>query len=521
MNREAPLFDWLHARSAGVLLHPTSLPTDTGIGNLGAAAFRFVDFLHTSGLRVWQMCPLGPTGYGDSPYQCFSAFAANPYFIDPAPLADDGLLEDAELEPLRRLPRDRVDYGGLYETFWPILRQAYARFRDSGADSVADYGTLRAFREAQAHWLEDYARFMALKNHCGGRPWQEWPEQFRDYAKASRQSLPDEVADDIEAQVFFQYVVYAQLVRLRRYATSRNVSLLGDVPIFVALDSADVWANRELFQLDAAGEPTAVAGVPPDYFSDDGQLWGNPLFAWEAHRATDFRWWTERVRANLSFYDIVRLDHFRGFEACWSVPADAKTAKAGKWTESPGRELFRAIRKACPEAKLVAEDLGLITDAVRELRAATGLPGMAVLHFAFGGDAGNAYLPHNHERNMVVYSGTHDNNTTAGWYASLDEGTRDHVRRYLSVSGDSISWDLVRAAIRSTARMAVFPLQDLLGLGGEARLNRPGAPEGNWQWRYTPEQLDGLEHDSAPYLREVLGLFGRLPDATDPAQETK
>jgi 4-alpha-glucanotransferase len=461
------------------------------------------------GMHVWQICPLGPTGYGDSPYQCFSAFAGNPYFIDLEPLLYEDLLTEAEVQPLRELPRDHVDYGSLYAAFWPVLRLAYDRFKASGAQSFQGYGSLKDFRSAQSAWIEDFALFLSLKAHFSGNSWLEWPEELRDIDSARKQKLPRAVQDSVEAQVFSQYLFYAQLAKLRAYAGTKGVEILGDVPIFVALDSADVWANRQLFRLNASGRPTAVAGVPPDYFSADGQLWGNPLYNWTAHKKSQFAWWLERIKSNLEFYDIVRLDHFRGFESYWSVPATEKTAIKGKWIKGPGLELFKAIHAAFPQAKLVAEDLGVITPAVTKLHEATGLPGMAVLHFAFGGDADNAYLPHNYKGNTVTYSGTHDNDTTHGWYEKLDDKTKDHVRRYLHVSGDTISWDLIRAAIESSAELAIVPIQDLMSLGSEARLNTPGAPTGNWQWRYQPHQLDALWQNSAPYLRELLALSDR------------
>lgn len=515
--QKLPLYNWLDQRSAGVLLHVSSLPSETGIGNLGAAAYAQIDFMQAAGFHVWQICPLGPTGYGDSPYQCFSAFAGNPYFIDLAPLVADGLLLDAELDALRALPQDSVDYGALHQLFWPILEQAYQRFKASGADHFRDYGSLKKFRQAQAHWLEDFALFTALKASFGGHCWQEWPKGYKNVTQARKQALSDQVLATAEAQVFYQYLFYAQLAKLRDYAGKKGVEILGDAPIFVAFDSADVWANPSLFQLNKDGSPQAVAGVPPDYFSDDGQLWGNPLYAWAAHEASNFAWWIERIQSNLEFYDIVRLDHFRGFESYWSVPSDEETARNGTWIKSPGLALFRAIQRACPQAKLIAEDLGVITEEVDELRAATGLPGMAVLQFAFGGDAGNLYLPHNYSRNCVVYSGTHDNDTTLGWYRQLDEATQDHVRRYLEVPGNSISWDLIRAAIQSCAYMAIVPMQDLMSLDSDARLNTPGTQMGNWQWRYRPHQLDELAFNSTHYLRELLFLYGRDGVAT-PAQ---
>lgn len=506
---QQPLYNWLNERTAGVLLHISSLPSDTGIGNFGASAYRYIDFLNASGMSVWQICPLGPTGFGDSPYQCFSAFAGNPYFIDLQPLVDEGLITHDEYGQLAELPRDHVDYGALYQTIWPILRAAYQRFKDSKKKQFLDYGSLAKFRTAQSHWLDDYALFVALKESFGGICWLDWPAEYRDAASAKKQKKSSEVADTADAHIFYQYLFYAQLAKLRAYAGTQGVEILGDAPIFVALDSSDVWASPELFQLKKDGKPKAVAGVPPDYFAADGQLWGNPLYDWSAHEKTQFAWWIQRIKSNLEFYDIVRLDHFRGFESYWSVPAGETTARNGTWTPCPGLKLFEAIREACPDAKLVAEDLGVITDEVNELRKATGLPGMAVLQFAFGGEADNAYLPHNYDRNCVAYSGTHDNDTSIGWYQSIDDSMQDHVRRYLNVSGEEIAWDLIRAAIESSAHLAVFPLQDLLSLGSEARLNTPGAPTGNWQWRYQPHQLEQLQKDSAAYLREHLALYGR------------
>jgi 4-alpha-glucanotransferase len=506
---QKPLYNWLTERSSGILLHVSSLPSDTGIGNFGSGAYHYIDFMEACGMHVWQICPLGPTGYGDSPYQCFSAFAGNPYFIDLEPLLHAELITEKEVQSLRDLPRDHVDYGSLYRAFWPVLHLAYGRFKESGANSFENYGPLQAFRKAQSDWIEDFALFLSLKAHFGGICWLDWPDDFRDFESVKKQKLPETVQHSIEAHIFYQYLFYAQLAKLRAYAGTKGVEILGDAPIFVALDSADVWANRSLFQLDQGCRPTAVAGVPPDYFSADGQLWGNPLYDWAALKKSKFAWWLKRIKANLEFYDIVRLDHFRGFESYWSVPATENTAIKGKWVKCPGLELFKAIQAAFPDAKLVAEDLGVITPSVEALRAATGLPGMAVLHFAFGGDADNAYLPHNYKGNLVTYSGTHDNDTTIGWYKSLDEKIKDHVRRYLNVSGDAISWDLIRATIHSSAELAIVPIQDLMSLGSEARLNTPGSSVGNWQWRYQPYQLDELWQNSAHYLREQLSLCDR------------
>ncbi len=509
---EKPLYDWLTHRTAGVLLHPTSLPSSTGIGNFGKSAYQFVDLLSESGLSVWQMCPLGPTGFGDSPYQCFSAFAGNPYLIDFAPLVEAGLLESEDLAGLQGLPTQHCDYGSLFEAFWPALEKAHLRFQAGESDSLLDYGSFHAFCTDAADWLEDYTSFMGLKAHFGGQCWLEWPKTFRD-TKGKKLELPAGAEAGKQLHAFAQYLFSAQYKKFRAYATKHDVQIMGDLPIFVALDSADVWANRELFQLKKDGNPLAVAGVPPDYFAADGQLWGNPLFAWEAHEKEGFRWWLERIRSNLELYDSLRLDHFRGFESYWSVPATASTAREGSWERSPGWALFKAIAKAFPEAKIIAEDLGVITPEVEALMAATGLPGMAVLQFAYGGEADNAYLPHNLKHNTVLYTGTHDNDTSIGWYAQADSKTRDHVRRYYGISGENIGWDFIRSALRSSAKLAILPLQDLLSLESGARLNTPGQAEGNWQWRVQPQQLLQFQKESGAYIRELNALYGRLPES--------
>jgi 4-alpha-glucanotransferase len=507
---EAPLYNWLNERAAGVLLHPTSLPSPTGIGDFGQSAYQFVDLLIESGLSIWQMCPLGPTGYGDSPYQCFSAFAGNPYLIDFTPLVEAGLLKSEDLEGLRALSAQGCDYGGLFQAFWPVLEKAHRRFAASAADGVLDYGSLETFCSSESAWLEDYSSFMGLKAHFGGKCWLDWPKEFRDAVASAKGELPAEAAAAKELYAFAQYLFSAQYKKFRSYAAKKGVRIMGDLPIFVALDSADVWANRKLFQLKADGHPRSVAGVPPDYFAADGQLWGNPLYEWSVHEAEGFAWWLKRIEANLALYDFLRIDHFRGFESYWAVPGDAKTARDGNWEPAPGLELFKAIAKAYPEARIIAEDLGVITPEVEALLAETGLPGMAVLQFAFGGEADNAYLPHNLHHNTVLYSGTHDNDTSLGWYAQADPTTRDHVRRYYGISGENIGWDLIRSTLRSSAKLAILPLQDLLSLGSEARLNTPGKAEGNWQWRTQREELLQLQKESGAYLKELNVLYGRL-----------
>ena len=504
-----PLFSWLARRQAGVLLHPTSFPGEQGIGVLDSQADRFLEFLQAAGISTWQVCPLGPTGYGDSPYQCFSAFAGNPYLIDLQALITAGLLSDADLAPLRQLPRDRVDYGWLYVTKWPALFRAYAAARARNFAGLP-YGDFAAFRQTHAAWLEAYGLFLALKDHHEGKPWWLWPEAHRFHAVARQATLPPAVVARAEAHAFFQYLFYGQWARVRAKAASLGIQLIGDAPIFVARDSADIWTRPELFQIDqASGLPLAVAGVPPDYFSAEGQLWGNPLYRWETHALEGYAWWIERLRANFALCDIVRIDHFRAFDTYWSIPAVAPTAKTGEWKKGPGLAFFQAVKAALPEARLIAEDLGDLFESVRELRDACGLPGMTILQFAFSGDASNLYLPHNLVANAVVYPGTHDNDTALGWYAAASTKEKDHVRRYLRVDGREIGWDFVRTAYAAVSRLAILPLQDLLSLGGEARFNTPGVAAGNWQWRYAEPQLAALHRQAAPYLRELGGLYGR------------
>jgi 4-alpha-glucanotransferase len=509
---DVPLFNWLDERGSGVLLHPTALPSAYGVGAFDEAAFTFLEFLSKSGFKYWQLCPLGPTGYGDSPYQCFSAFAGNPYLIDPAALVTAGLLTPEAIAPLRALSPDRVDFGALYQLKLPILFSAHKTWRGSPS-RVLSYGDFPEFQRKHAAWLDGYTLFSALKEHFNGQPWWEWPLELRSFARAQKSPLRQELAPRAEGFAFLQYLFFGQWAELRQRASRLGISIVGDTPIFAALDSADVWANPELFQLDPKTlRPLVVAGVPPDYFSADGQLWGNPLYAWPAHQAQNYAWWIDRLRTNFELTDIIRIDHFRGFDSYWAIPAGSTTARTGTWERGPGLDFFKAVRAALPGCKLIAEDLGELNPDVVALRDATGLPGMSILQFAFGGKADNLYLPHNHRANTIVYPGTHDNDTTRGWYASTEEKTRDHVRRYLRVSGNDISWDFIRACYSSTANLAVFPLQDLLNLDSAARFNTPGKSQGNWSWRYRPEQLRALRDNTAGYLRELAALYGREPE---------
>jgi 4-alpha-glucanotransferase len=510
-------------RRSGILLHPTSLPGRYGIGELGPEAHRFVDFLAEAGQRLWQVLPLGPTGYGDSPYQCFSAFAGNPLLISLDALVEDGWLEAQDLAFAPAFPQDRVDYEAVAAFKLPLLDRAFRRFEKSA--TTADHEALDAFRGANASWLDDYALYMAVKEAHRGAEWTQWEEAIAQRRPEALARWREDRADAVRAREFGQYLFFLQWQRLRERCRERDVALMGDVPIFVAGDSADVWSHPELFQLEEDATPRVVAGVPPDYFSATGQLWGNPLYDWEAMARTGYAWWTERLRAALGLVDLVRLDHFRGFEAYWEIPAGEKTAINGRWVKGPGAALFEALRGRLGELPIVAEDLGVITPEVEALREQFGLPGMAILQFAFGSDPEAAkFQPHSYPRNRVVYTGTHDNDTTVGWWTSTGSGdsTRsadevraehEHALAYLDAEGREIHWAFIRAALASVADTAIVPLQDVLGLGSEARMNLPGRGHGNWGWRFRSESLTDVIRDR---LKRLAELYGR----TTPAAKT-
>ncbi len=502
-------------RSSGILLHPTSLPGRFGIGDLGSEAYRFVNFLADSHQRVWQVLPLGPTGYGDSPYQCFSAFAGNPLLISLEKLVDQGFLRPGDLEATPDFPKHEVEFGAVIEFKVPLLKRSYENFKSHAPATQRDQ--FQAFCHANALWLDDFALFMAVKEVHGGVAWTAWNHSIAARQPAAMKQWRDRLSHEIEVRKFWQYQFFKQWAELSRYCQERRIRLMGDIPIFVAHDSADVWSHGELFYLDADGRPTAVAGVPPDYFSATGQLWGNPLYRWEVIAQTGYQWWIERFRATLSLVDIVRLDHFRGFEAYWEVPGTETTAVRGRWVKGPGASLFEAVREKLGELAIVAENLGLITPEVEALRHRFGLPGMAVLQFAFGEDLqASEFLPHNYVRNLAVYTGTHDNDTTVGWWTSgVGDSTRtlDNVQRerefalkYLASDGREIHWAFIRAVLASVAALAVIPLQDVLGLGSEARMNLPARPGGNWRWRY---HTDALTDDVRNRLRELTITYGR------------
>ncbi|HEV8376609.1 MAG TPA: 4-alpha-glucanotransferase [Candidatus Polarisedimenticolia bacterium] len=494
-------------RSSGVLLHPTSLPGPFGIGDLGPRAHDFVEFLHDAGCGLWQMLPLGPTGFDNSPYQSFSAFAGNPYLIGPEALVAEGLLRAEELES-GRFPPDGVDFSSLIPWKQRLLDSAFHRFRGSGSPALRQ--EFEAFGARQAAWLEDFSLFMALKEASGGMRWDEWDEPLRLRRREALDEARRAHEEGVERQAFRQFLFFRQWESLRRRASESGIRLIGDVPIFVASDSADVWSYPELFHLDEAGKPTVVAGVPPDYFSKTGQLWGNPLYRWGAHAESGYVWWASRLRAALDLVDLVRLDHFRGFAACWEVPAKSPTAEQGKWSPGPGRSFLGKMKESLGDLPLIAEDLGVITPDVRELRDAFGLPGMKVLQFAFSGPD-NPFLPHAYPSHCVVYTGTHDNDTSRGWYESAPEAERDFCRRYLGRDGEEIAWDLMRAAWASRAVFAVAPMQDLLDLGSSARMNSPGKPSGSWGWRMA-EGAAGPE--LASRLRELNFLYQRTGPGT-------
>jgi 4-alpha-glucanotransferase len=493
-----------YKRCAGILLHPTSLPGAYGIGDIGPQAYRWVDFLAESGCSLWQVLPLGPTGYGDSPYQCFSAFAGNPYLISLEMLLKQGLLESQDLSDMPSFSETKVDFGALIPWKLAVLDRAFSRFQSSASPDLGE--KYAAFQTEQAAWLEDFALFMAIKEAHGGGPWINWPAPLRGRQAEALAEARQLYADSIQRQVFRQFIFFQQWSALREHAAQREILIVGDIPIFVAHDSAEVWAHPELFFLDKEGHPTVVAGVPPDYFSATGQLWGNPLYRWDLHTASGYTWWLERLRAVLSMVDIVRLDHFRGFAGYWEIPAGAQTAVNGRWVPGPGVDFFTKVREALGELPIIAEDLGVITADVVEMREQFNLPGMYILQFAFYGDPTEPFLPHNHLVNRVVYTGTHDNDTSRGWYNRVEEKERDFFRRYVNRDGRDVAWDLIREAWSSVAMFALAPMQDFLDLGNEARMNYPGNPSGNWTWRMTENAL------SVPLrarIKEINFLYGR------------
>lgn len=488
--------DLFTRRRAGVLLHPTCLPGDWGV--IGSSARNFVDFLASAGIRVWQTLPIGPTHPDLSPYNSLSAYAGNPDFIDLAELIASGVLQQQDL--------DEVQHQGGRRSLFDLAAQ---RFFDRAATTpeTADYQQYLAFCSANARWLDDYSLFAAIRESYPTLNWPQWPQELRDRQPDALTAFADTSETTLRRLRFEQFLFGQQWQRLRHYADEREILLFGDIPIFVAHDSADVWANRHLFKLDQQGQCTVVAGVPPDYFSSDGQHWGNPLYDWNAMAETNYQWWLQRLERQRDLFDLIRIDHFRGLEAYWEIPADDPQPKLGRWAPGPGCDFLNTCFNTFPDLPLVAENLGIISDEVEQLRRAFGLPGMTVLQFGFDGNPDNPHLPHNHDQNNLVYTGTHDNDTTLGWYLSLDGPTRDFVNRYLATPGDNMPWPVIQAAFRSVSALAIVPMQDLLGLGSAARFNTPGTCENNWLW-----QLDwsAVPSGLAGVTRELAGLYGRL-----------
>ncbi len=477
----------IYKRSSGVLLHPTSLPGPYGIGDLGPSAYKWVDFLSESGTGLWQVLPLGPTGFGDSPYQCFSSFAGNPYLVSPDLLLQEGLIHANDLVEVPKFPTAKVDFGKVIYWKLDLLNRSYLQFQNRSDKSLQkDFNT---FCEKHTNWLDDYATFMALKESQGGKPWGKWPPSLRDRDSGALDVFRQENEFAIQRQMYLQFLFFRQWDELHLYANQKGIRIIGDIPIFIAHDSADAWGHRELLNLDETGQPNVVAGVPPDYFSKTGQLWGNPLYLWEVHARDNYQWWMDRLQSTSSLVDIIRLDHFRGFAGYWEIPVGEQTAENGRWVPGPGPDFFHRVKEVFAELPIIAEDLGEITPDVIQLRDQFDLPGMKILVFAFDSGESNEFLPHHYSENCVVYTGTHDNDTAAGWFKRIEEGERSFAQRYLNSSGEDIAWDLIRAAWSSAAVFAIAPLQDLLSLDNKARMNYPGNPSGNWTWRYTDSDL--------------------------------
>jgi len=493
-------------RSAGILLHPTSLPEKFGIGDLGPNAYSFVDFMKKAGQNLWQMFPLGPTGYGDSPYQCFSAFAGNPLLISPEFLQKDGLLNEEDLQNIPHYDPHKIDFGSVINYKNDLLQKAFGNFKKLKKNLEQECGK---FCKKNEYWLDDFSLFMAAKHFHGGVLWTQW-----DSSIAFRKNIPEwksKLKNEIEFQKFLQYTFNKQWNAIRNYAHENGIKIIGDLPIFIAYDSADLWANKKLFTVKEDGTLDFVAGVPPDYFSSTGQLWGNPLYKWKVMEKDDFAWWRKRIANLLSMVDIIRIDHFRGFDAYWEIPGDAKTAIKGRWVKAPGEKLFNSIKKDLGELPIIAEDLGVITNSVVELRDKFNFPGIKILQFSLGENGDKKFLPHNHVKNCIVHTGSHDNETTRGFLETerkKHSGIYEWAQKYFNFYGNDMTNELIRAAYGSVSNICVIPMQDILNLGNEARMNLPGTTGGNWTWRFTWDQInDSL----ARQYKEMTVLFERPP----------
>lgn len=495
-------------RASGILLHPTSFPGQYGMGDVGSKAYEFIDFLADTGQQIWQVLPLSPTGHGNSPYMSYSAMAGNHMLISLEQLRDRDLLSQADLDQFPQFSEDTVDFDGVFPAKLVLLEKAAEAFQATSDEQTQT--AYAQFCQEQGFWLDDYAFFMALKQAHGGASWTVWDSKLARRDPQTMAEWHQKLATPISYHKYFQFEFHRQWSALRHYANERHIQIVGDMPIYVAHDSVDVWAFPENFMVDEETlAPSEMAGVPPDYFSETGQLWGNPTYNWETLKNTHFKWWLQRLKALLSQVDLIRIDHFRGFEAYWAVAQGETTAMNGQWVEAPGEAFFETVRKELGSLPILAEDLGVITPEVEALRDKFGFPGMKILQFAFGDTAGNPYLPFNYGRNCVVYTGTHDNDTTVGWFEKTSDYERDRLLRYIGgPSGDGIHWALMRVALSSIANQAIVPLQDLLGLGSPARMNSPGKAEGNWGWRYRSEVLTWELRDR---FRELTRLTGRVP----------
>jgi len=492
-------------RSSGILLHPTSLPGKFGVGDFGPQAFSFIDFLAKSEVGLWEVLPLGPTGYGDSPYQSFSAFAGNPYLISPEQLVQDGLLDKEDISNPPRFPLAKIKFSQVYKFKDQLFLKAFNNFNNRNIDDPLR-AEFEVFCESQKKWLENYSLFIAIKNKLNNEAWNFWPDELRFRKPAGLTKFRTENQSLIIFQSFIQFLFFRQWKTLINYAHDHKIKIIGDIPLFVAYDSSDVWSQPKLFDLNETLEPRVVAGVPPDYFSSTGQLWGNPHYLWSNHKQTHYLWWQERFKRSLELFDIFRLDHFRGFGGYWEVKAGEPTAKHGRWVKGPGAHFFRSIEKSLGELPIIAEDLGVITPDIKELSAEFGFPGMRVFQFGFSSNADDPFLPHNFIPNCVAFTGTHDNATARGWYLEASEKEQKYCRLYLNSSRKNIAWDMIRVLWASCANMVLAPMQDLLSLGNEARLNFPGKMGGNWNWRMKP---DCLNDSLADKIKALNYLFGR------------
>ena len=503
-------------RCSGILLHITSLPGGYGIGDLGNSAHEFAEFLADAGQKIWQVLPLNPTGFGDSPYQCFSAFAGNPLFIDAKALYERGLLSEKDLANAPTFPEEHVEFDRVIDFKGELVRKAAHVFLVDGARD--DHAAFDNFCRNNSNWLDDYALFMACKRVHKDAPWVHWDAGIRHRDSATLNEWQNKLLFETQAHKFAQFEFSRQWEKLKAHCNRLGISIMGDIPIYVAHDSADVWAHPELFRLNEQGNPLALAGVPPDYFSATGQLWGNPLYRWDTSAASGHHWWIDRIRASLKFFDLARLDHFRGFEAYWEIPADASTAAVGEWVKGPGAEFFQTLQNELKELPFIAENLGVITPEVEALRQQFGFPGMSLLQFAFGNDPqGPTFLPHNYSRDLVAYTGGHDNDTTVGWWTSSGKGEstrtaedigkeRNFTRAYLGFQDEPVNWVFIRTVLASVANIGIIPLQDVLGLGSDARMNLPGTLTGNWKWRY---KQNALTKDIRERLRKLVHLYDR------------